>query len=97
MDTNELILADEFCTYYHIDYSFINSLQESNLIELITIEEKHFIPAAELQNLEKYVRLHYDLQINIEGIETVVHLLERVKNLQQENSLLRNRLRLLEL
>jgi hypothetical protein len=30
------------------------------------------------------VRLHYDLGINLEGIETIFHLLERIESLQHE-------------
>jgi predicted lipoprotein len=30
------------------------------------------------------VRLHYELDINLEGIETIFHLLDRIEALQQE-------------
>jgi hypothetical protein len=38
------------------------------------------------------VHLHYDLDINIEGIEAISHLLDRVDNLQRELITLKNRL-----
>ena len=97
MDSEQLIPADECCLQYNIEYSFISSLQDSGLIEVFTIEEKRFIHAGQLQDLEKFIRLYYDLQINIEGIETITHLLKRIKELQQENRDLKNRLRLLEI
>jgi hypothetical protein len=49
-----------------------------------------------LQKLEKMVRLHHDLDINIAGIEAIAHLLERLEYLQDEMRTLKNRLRLYE-
>jgi hypothetical protein len=38
------------------------------------------------------MRLHYDLDINLEGIEAITSLLNRVKSMQEEIRELRNRL-----
>ncbi|MBA2250376.1 MAG: chaperone modulator CbpM [Chitinophagaceae bacterium] len=91
-----LIPADDFCTYYKVEYSFINSLEEYGLIELIRTEKTKFIDINKLHDLEKLVRLHYDLDINLEGIEAITHLLQRVEDMQQEIILLRNKLSLYE-
>jgi hypothetical protein len=91
-----LIPADEFCANHNIEVSFIRSLQENGLIEIMTIEEKGYIQASQLQELEKIVRLYYELDINLEGIETINHLLQRINNMQDEITALRNRLRLYE-
>ena len=92
MQREHLIPADEFCTHYKVEYSFINSLQEYGLIEITTIDNNLFIDQDHLQNLEKLVRLHYDLDINLEGIEAITYLLNRVKSMQEEITSLRNRL-----
>ena len=91
-----LIPADEFCANHNIEVSFIRSLQENGLIEIMTIEEKGYIQSSQLQELEKIVRLYYELDINLEGIETINHLLQRINNMQDEITALRNRLRLYE-
>ncbi len=91
-----LIPADEFCANHNIEISFIRSLQENGLIEIMTIEEKGYIQSSQLQELEKIVRLYYELDINLEGIETINHLLQRINNMQDEITALRNRLRLYE-
>lgn len=91
-----LISTDEFCTHYHVEYSFINSLQQHGLIEITTIDEHSFIDHEHLKNVERLVRLHYDLDINLEGIEAITYLLNRVKNMQEEIITLKNRLRLYE-
>ena len=96
MQTAHLIKADVFCTHYNAEFTFINALHQNGLIEIITVEETPFIQEDDLQKLEKIVRLHYDLHINIEGIETILELLTRVENMQQEMAVLRNRLGLYE-
>lgn len=91
-----LISAYEFCANHNIEISFIHSLEETGLIEMTTIEETGYIPSSQLQELERIVRLHYDLDINLEGIETINHLLQRINEMQDEITILRNRLRLYE-
>ena len=92
MEQEELIPANDFCTHHHIEYSFISSLEDSGLISITSIEHSSFIHIDELNKLEKYVRLHYDLDINIEGIETINYLLERIEEMQREIVNLRNKL-----
>lgn len=96
MQNTELILAEEFCTRYELQLSFINTLHQSGLIEITFVEETSYIPQSELQKLEQIIRLHYDLDINLEGIEAINGLLDRVKNLQSEIAGLKNRLGLHE-
>lgn len=96
MNKGNMIPANEFCTYYNIEISFLNSLQEAGLIEITTIEETEYIPESQLYELEKIVHLYYELDINLEGIETVMHLLQRINDMQDEITLLKNKLRLYE-
>jgi hypothetical protein len=96
MQNNELILAEEFCTHYKIQLSFINNLNQFGLIEITSVEEKPYIPQSQLQKLEQIIRLHHDLDINLEGIEAITHLLDRVKSLQTEIAGLKNRLSIYE-
>lgn len=92
MQTEEMIAADEFCTHHQIELSFINSLKESGLLEISIVEEKVFLPVNQLSHLEKLVRLYYEMDINLEGIETITHLLQRINDMQQEIRQLSNRL-----
>jgi hypothetical protein len=96
MQTEYLIAVDEFCTLNNIDVSLISSLKQTGLIEVTTIKEAGFIDAGQLQQLEKFIRFYYELDINLEGIETITHLLQRINNLQEEVMGLKNRLRLYE-
>lgn len=96
METGHLISAEEFCINHQIEISFIFFLQEFGLVEVTTIKETSYIDADQLQKLEKILRLYYDLDINIEGIEAITHLLNRVNDMQAEITTLKNRLSLYE-
>jgi chaperone modulatory protein CbpM len=92
MQSAELIAAGEFCAYHHVELSFIKGLHDSGLIGVIIRDGTILLPADELPALEKFVRWHYELAINFEGIEAIAHLLQRVDGLREENRVLRNRL-----
>jgi len=94
MQTQNLVSVNEFCVNHNIEISFISSLQQTGLIEITTIKEAEFIDANQLQQLEKIVRLYYEFDINLEGIETITHLLKRINSLQDEIKVLKNNLRL---
>jgi len=97
MQTRNLIAINEFCISHNIEISFINSLHQTGLIEITNIEETGFIDVSQLGHLEKIVRFYFDLDINLEGIETINHLLERMQKMQNEIITLKNRLRLYEI
>jgi hypothetical protein len=92
MKQEDLVPAKDFCINHNIEYSFISSLQNSGLISVTSIKRSSFIHADEMHKLEKFVRLHYDLDINIEGIETINHLLEKIEEMQKEIVQLKNKI-----
>ena len=92
MEQEELIPAKDFCIHHNVEYSFISSLENSGLISIKSIKRSSFIHVDEMHKLEKFVRLHYDLDINLEGIETINYLLERIELMQKEISTLRNKI-----
>lgn len=92
MPTEEMIPADTFCIHHNIELAFIYSLKDSGLIEIISVEEKVFVPASQLPHLEKLVRLYQEMDINLEGIETITYLLQRMQGMQQKIVQLSNRL-----
>ncbi|MHB1179515.1 MAG: chaperone modulator CbpM [Daejeonella sp.] len=95
MKTN-LVSADEFCIHHNIEFSFIRNLCDFGLLETVSIKKVDYIPDKEIEKLERMLRLHKDLDINMEGIDTIDHILERVNELQREITNLKNRLRLYE-
>ncbi|HMG82977.1 MAG TPA: chaperone modulator CbpM [Ferruginibacter sp.] len=90
----DLIDINEFCIYHNVEISFIHSLHQSGLLDIVVVKETVFIQPEELEHLEKLARLHYDLDINLEGIETIAYLLEKVTRLQDEMTAIKNKMRL---
>ncbi len=91
MDT-DFIVIKEYCQKSHIEPSFIISLEEGGLIDVQVIEGERYLPASQLRELERYTHLYYDLSINIEGIDAIRHMLDRMSRLQEEVAQLRRQL-----
>ena len=96
MESNELIPVQLFCVTHKIELSFIDALQQYGLVEITTVEAQPYFKESQLSELEKLVRLHYDLDINFEGMEAIGHLLDKLKIIQLRNIELQNRLKLYE-
>jgi hypothetical protein len=92
MTSDQLISVQLFCNSHNVEVSFVQSLNESGLVRITEEEGAFFIDEENLRELEKLVHMHYELQINLEGIEAISHLLERIQELQQEIKILRNKI-----
>jgi hypothetical protein len=97
MKTDQLTSVDIFCTSHNIEIAFISSLEKTGLITITTIDDTKYIDSIQLLQLERIIRMYYELDINIEGIDTINHLLNRITSLQDEITMLRNKLRLYEM
>lgn len=91
-----LIATETICTHYNIEISFVDALKKMGLIQIEIIEQKQFIHQEQIGNLEKIIRLHNELNVNLEGIDVVFNLLDKEKELRTELVSLKNRLRLYE-
>lgn len=96
MKNTKLISINQFCEHHRIPKTFINALYEYQLIEIIFTKKESFLMVNQLHDIEKMIRLHYDLDINLEGIDAVYNLLKQVENMQSEIMELHNRLRFYE-
>jgi hypothetical protein len=96
METEQLVSVQELAKHHKIEASFITSLNEFGLIEVITLGETQYIHEERIADVERMIRLHYGLDINIEGIDAISTLLQRIDLLEQELNTLKNRLRLYE-
>jgi len=96
MQNENLIPAELCCTHYNVELSFIQTLNQFGFIHIISNDSDQFIDMDELNTLEKFIRLHYDLDINMQGIEAINFLLERVQNMQHEINYLRSKLNVYE-
>ena len=79
MHPEDFIPAGDFCAFHHVELSFIRGLHDSGLIGMMVRDGTVLLPAEELPVLEKFVRWHYELAINSEGIEALSHVLGRME------------------
>jgi chaperone modulatory protein CbpM len=97
MENDQLITIEVFCTNYDVEYAFVESLQEHDLIETVVVGNTRFLQVPHLNRIERIIRFHRELDINLEGIEAIQGLLSRIEHLDREIASLRNRLRFYEL
>lgn len=90
---NDLIIISDYCSRCNIEPDFVMMLGEDGLIDIEIRNNVSYFPAEQLNELERYAHLYYDLSINIEGIDAIRHLLARVEDLQQKVLRLENELR----
>jgi len=92
MEANkQLILVDHFCTWHEVSPVFIHSLREYGLVNIVLLDEKEYFEEEQLPEIEKMTRLHYEMDVNLEGIEVINNLLEKIHSLQNEIKKLKNR------
>ena len=94
METRDLILIEHFCANHEIEFSFIDALHQFGLIEVIIHDDQKYLHQEQLKEVEKMMRMHYELDINMEGIDVISHLLKRMNSLQKELIETQNKLRL---
>lgn len=85
----ELILLNDFSENSGADLDFLLLLESEGLIEMAVYENRRYIPVSQLSELETFVRLHYDLAVNVEGIDVIRNLLQRMRTMERELAVLR--------
>ena len=96
MNSENLIQIKQFCVYHEIENTFITELNDYGLVEIIISDEDEYLQPEQLPTVEKMIRMHYDLKINLEGIDAIAHLLNKIEVLQQNLNAAQNKLRLFE-
>ncbi|MDX1364827.1 MAG: chaperone modulator CbpM [Arenibacter latericius] len=92
MNQDNYIAIEDFCTSHNIASEFMLELYEMGLVEVVFREDLQYLPIQQLPKAEKIVRLHLDLDINLEGIGVVTELLDRIQTMQDEITALHNKL-----
>lgn len=96
MIAQHLIPTQTICSHYNIEISFVDALNKMGLIQIEIIEQVQCIHQDQISDLEKIIRLHNELNVNLEGIDIVFNLLQKEMELRNELTTLKNRLRLYE-
>jgi len=96
MSKKDFISTQILCSCYEIEISFVEALDKMGLIQVKIIEQEQFIHQDQISALEKIIRLHNELNLNLEAIDIVFNLLENEHILRNELVTLKNKLRLYE-
>lgn len=88
----DLIIINEYCRKTNLEPAFFDLLEENDLITIYIEEGERYFSESQLYDLEKYVRLYYDLSINMEGIDVICNLQNRIFALEKEITFLREKL-----
>lgn len=81
METTNIhyISIDTCIEKYQIEHIFIQHLDEMGAIQLIQQDNEQVIKDEQLSTLEKFIRLHYDLDINLEGLSAIHELFHQIE------------------
>uniref|UniRef100_UPI003593F16F chaperone modulator CbpM n=1 Tax=Pricia sp. TaxID=2268138 RepID=UPI003593F16F len=78
MEKENYILVTQYCETTHIPNAFIDALSEFGLIKCRQIETEVYILDEEIPVIERFDRLYNDLGINLEGIDALNHMMQRL-------------------
>lgn len=84
MEHIDRITIEQCCLHYEIESAFIQELDEFGLIQITHIDSEAFLNDDQIPALERFIRMHYDLDINLQGIEAIEHLLIQIQDLKTE-------------
>ena len=81
---NITISVVQFSQYNQIEPQFVLDLYQNGLVVLHERNQEFFIEEDDLTNVERYIKFHYELGVNLEGLEVISHLLKQIEVLQKQ-------------
>lgn len=96
MEREEYILVSHYCEQTSTPIDFIDSLCEYGFIEIQVYENQQYVAPHSIVEIERVNRLYHELGINLEGIDALNHLLDKVNRLERELKIVRERLGIYE-
>ncbi|NNJ88048.1 MAG: MerR family transcriptional regulator [Eudoraea sp.] len=93
MEEQDLISIGTLCEQYRLELSFFEEMGEIGLIEFTVYKGSKHVHLDALHHVEKILRIHRELHVNLEGVDVVMNILQRQEKLRQELLRVQNRLR----
>ncbi|HAV02984.1 MAG TPA: MerR family transcriptional regulator [Chryseobacterium sp.] len=81
----EKISREELVRIYNVEITFFDSLEEAGLLSPVTENEQKYLLYEDLQAFERFTNWHYDLEVNLPGLEVIQHLLQKIEELRSDN------------
>lgn len=82
---SERISREELVQIYNIEITFFDELVDSGLLNIETDNEIRYLMYEDLPTFERFTNWHYDLEINLPGLEVIHNMLQKMENLNQIN------------
>ncbi|MDR2237967.1 MAG: chaperone modulator CbpM [Chryseobacterium sp.] len=82
---SERISREELVKIYNIEITFFNELVDYGLLNVQTENDILYLMYDDLPDLERFANWHYDLEINLPGLEVIHDMLNKMKDLKQRN------------
>ncbi len=82
---SDRISREELIALYQIEVEFFQELESCGLIQTQRENEITYLYYEDLSAFERLLNFHYDLEVNVPGLEVITHLLNQITALQSEN------------
>lgn len=89
---SERISREELVKIYNVEITFFDGLVNSGLLNIHTENEIRYLMYEDLPMFERFTNWHYDLEINLPGLEVIHEMLKKMEDLRQRNRELMNKL-----
>lgn len=82
---DEKISREELVKIYNIEITFFDELVEYGLLRVQTENNIRYLMYEDLPAFERFTNWHYDLEINLPGLEVIHEMLQKMADLKQKN------------
>lgn len=89
---SERISREDLVKIYNIEITFFDELVDYGLLNIQIENNIHYLMYEDLPALEKFANWHYDLEINLPGLEVIHNMLKKLDALNRRNRELMNKL-----
>lgn len=89
---SERISREELVKIYNIEITFFDELVDYGLLNIQIEDNIQYLMYEDLPDLEKFANWHYDLEINLPGLEVIHNMLKKLDALNRRNRELMNKL-----
>ena len=81
----ERISREELVKIYNIEITFFDELVEYGLLHVQTENDIRYLMYEDLPTFERFTNWHYDLEINLPGLEVIHEMLQKMSDLKKKN------------
>ncbi|AYM99839.1 chaperone modulator CbpM [Chryseobacterium sp. C-71] len=89
---SERISREELVKIYNVEITFFDELVDYGLLRVETEDNIRYLIYEDLHVFEKFTNWHYDLEINLPGLEVIHDMLSKMEDLKRKNRELMNKL-----